>query len=495
MTPRGSSALRARLRRAFVCPERFSRAVLRRPLRGYQARPAQAIVRSVLQGRGMTFAVMMSRQAGKNETAAHLEACLLNGFRRRGGHLIKAAPTYRPQALNSLRRLEQVFAGSVLGRPGREAGNMLRFGQARAAFLSAGRRANVVGATADILLEGDEAQEIDPAKWNKDFRPMGASTNCTSVLWGTAWTSDTLLAQTIRELRWAERRDHLPRTFIVPWKTVAAVVPAYGRYVRAEIERLGAQHPLIRTQYELQEIDDEAALFAASTRALMKGAHERQRMPTEGREYALLIDIAGPAEEALRDAALRDAQPRKDSRALTIVEVARGPLGLTRYLAVDRYLWTGTPHHELYGAIVHLADLWQARHIVVDATGLGAGLASFLERALGDRVIPYVFSASSKSDLGWSFLGICGSGRFLDHRDDGSGEQRQFWDQVRSARYEVVQGPTRRMRWQVPDPAIHDDLLVSAALCACLESAGRAADGDAQVIEAGDPLGSMSYGV
>jgi len=489
------SIVRQALRCAFVSPERFSRLVLRRPLRPYQVQAARAIVSSVLQGLGMTFAVMMSRQAGKNETAAHVEACLLNGFQRRGGYIVKAAPTFRPQTLNSLRRLQQVLERSTLPRPTREAGNTLRLGRARAAFYSAGKRANVVGATADILLEGDEAQDIDVTKWNKDFRPMGASTNCTCVLWGTAWTSDTLLARTIRELRWAERRDHRPRVFLVPWQDVAAVVPAYGRYVRGEMERLGCHHPLIRTQYYLQEIDDEAALFPPATRVLMRGTHERQRHPSEGREYAILVDVAGPAEEALRDAALREAQPRKDSTALTIVEVSRSSLGLVRYLVMDRYLWTGTPHHELYGAIMHLAELWDARHVVVDATGLGAGLASFLQRALGERIVPYVFGTSSKSNLGWSFLGICGSGRFLDHRDDGSGEYRQFWDQVRAARYEVIEGPDRRMRWGVSDPALHDDLLVSAALCAALESVDPAAKGESQVIEAGDPLGSMTDGV
>ena len=478
--------------RALTRVDAFSRLVLRRALRPYQAAAARAIVEAVLAGRGGTFAVMMARQAGKNETAAHVEAFLLNACRRLGGQIVKAAPTFRPQALVSMQRLESVLAGSALGPPSREQGYILRVGNARALFFSAAPQANVVGATANILLEGDEAQAIDETKWNRDFAPMASSTNTVTVLWGTAWTSQTLLARTIRALAWAEVRDGSRRVFRAPWEEVAAAVPAYGEYVRGEIERLGAQHPLIRTQYCLEEIDDEAAMFPAATRALMRGSHSRQRTPTEGRDYALLVDVAGEAEEqrAPDGLSLREAQPRKDSTALTVVECARNDLGLSRYLVVDRYLWTGTPQHTLYGAIAQLADAWSARRVVVDATGLGAGLASLLRRALGERLVPFVFTAASKSDLGWGFLGLCGSGRFLDHRDDGSPEQAQFWREVEAAGYEVLDGPHRRMRWGVADPAVHDDLLISAALCAALDD-GDAVPGGSHLIEAGDPLARM----
>ncbi|HHX65913.1 MAG TPA: hypothetical protein GX702_13610 [Chloroflexi bacterium] len=466
----------------------FSRRVLRRPLRGYQLAPARAIVDSVIRRRGLTFAVMMARQAGKNETAAHVEALLLNYYRRSGGTLIKASPTFRPQALNSAHRLTAVFEGSLLPLPIREQGYMLRVGRARAVFLSAAASANVVGATASILLEADEAQDVDEAKWDKDFRPMGASTNVTTVLWGTAWTSNTLLARTIRALRWAEQRDGVRRVFVVPWQQVAAEVPVYGRYVRGEIERLGQSHPLIRTQYELQTIDAEAGMFPPATRALMQGSHSRQRGPTEGREYALLVDVAGESEDRMESDLLRAREPRKDSTAVTVVEIVRGEMGLSRYLVMDRYWWTGTPHHRLFGAIAHLAELWAATHVVVDATGVGAGLASFLKQALGSRVEPFVFTSRSKSDLGWGFLGICNSGRFLDYRDDGEPEWRQFWCEVAAADYQVVDGPERTMRWGVPDPAVHDDLLVSAALCALLERLTPGSSGPSHIVEAVDPL-------
>ena len=98
---------------------------------------------------------------------------------------------------------------------------MVAVGRARCSFYSGAPGSNVVGATADLLLEADEAQDVERDKWNKEFRPMGASTNVTSVLWGTAWTSDTLLADTIRSLRRQEAVDGEHRVFMVPWWCVA----------------------------------------------------------------------------------------------------------------------------------------------------------------------------------------------------------------------------------------------------------------------------------
>ncbi len=485
-----SQALRRRqaaLVRAFTDIGLFSRAVLRRPLRPYQLAPARAIAASVKGGQGLTFAVMMARQAGKNETAAQLEAFLLNLRRRLGGCIIKAAPTYRPQAFTSQQRLRAVLANAPLPLLQREGPYMLRYGEARIAFYSAAPEAHVVGATADVLLEADEAQDIVPDKWHKDFVPMGASTDVTTVLWGTAWTADTLLARTILALREQEARDGRQRVFCVPWDVVAESVPAYGRYVRRQIARLGMQHPLIRTQYLLEEIADVAGMFPASTQALMQGGHARQQGPTEGRAYALLIDVAG---EDLTPGGL--SSPYRDSTVATVVEIAPGACdalggGLPRYLVMQRYVWTGAPHHELSGALAHLADLWVARHVVIDATGLGAGLASALRHMLGARLIPFTFTAQSKSRLGWDFLGLCNSGRFVDHRADGSPEQERFWREVAAARYELAEGPNQQMRWGVPDPALHDDLLLSAALCAALPQTPLPPT-QSHIVEAEDPL-------
>ena len=67
---------------------------------------------------------------------------------------------------------------------------------------------------------------------------------------------------------------------------------------------------------------------------------------------------------------------------------------------LHRLLWTGTRHTALYAQLKALAELWDPRYIVIDATGVGAGLASFLEKSFPHKLIPFLFNASTKSKLG-----------------------------------------------------------------------------------------------
>jgi len=192
----------------------FSRLVIERPLRPYQLEAAHAILDSMLHGRGRAFVVTMSRQAGKNELSAQLEAYLLNLYQRRGGQIVKASPTFQPQTINSLLRLQDRLNNPWNRNDWKKRqGHIIELHNARALFFSALPHASVVGAAADLLLEADEAQDIAPDKWSKDFAPMAASTHATRVLYGTAWTSHTLLATTIRALRMQEAADGHRRVF------------------------------------------------------------------------------------------------------------------------------------------------------------------------------------------------------------------------------------------------------------------------------------------
>ncbi|HEX5417638.1 MAG TPA: hypothetical protein VFZ25_18425, partial [Chloroflexota bacterium] len=80
------------LRGALARMSVYSRFVLGRPLRPYQVEAADGILGSIREGRGDVLTVMMSRQAGKNELGAHLEAFLLARFQKRSQSIVKAAP-------------------------------------------------------------------------------------------------------------------------------------------------------------------------------------------------------------------------------------------------------------------------------------------------------------------------------------------------------------------------------------------------------------------
>ncbi len=484
--------------------DNFSKHVVGRPLRSYQTEAARAILDSVFHGRGLTFAVMMSRQAGKNELSGQLEAYLLNLYRRPGGQIVKASPTFKPQTINSILRLvDRLDNKWNAGHWRRREGYMVELGKARTLFFSAGPKANVVGATADLLLEADEAQDIGHDKWNKDFRPMAASTGATTVLWGTAWTSDTLLATSIQDLKRQQAKDGHRRVFIYDADVVGDQVPAYKRYVAEEVARLGRNHPLIKTQYFLETIDGAGGLFPALRRALMRGNHQRRHEPLPGRRYALLIDVAGEDEQA-GDAVSRSMlrNKKRDATALTVVEVEIQFGQLPIYHTVDRKLWLGIKHPSLYHQILALARHWHAIWVVIDSTGIGAGLASFLALALGDKVIPVLFSPKVKSNLGWGFVGIVESGRYHDYLDDQQPDTRQFWYEVKKCEYEVRAGPGNQIKWGVwetpgYDGLIaygHDDLLISAALTSILDDQDWPTVGESFVVERRDELEEIDEG-
>jgi hypothetical protein len=470
-------------------------------LRAYQMPVAQAIVESVLHKRGDTFVVMFPRQSGKNELEAQIEAYLLTLFGTLNGEIVKASPTWRPQSINAMRRLERVLTKNLLtrGRWKTESGYAFRLDTARAYFMSAAPEANSVGHTASVLLECDEAQDVQPAKWDKDFAPMGASTNATTVFWGTAWTAKTLLARERKAAEALQRQDGRRRVFHVTADQVSAEVPAYAAFVAKQIAKLGRNHPLVKTQLFSEEIDAEGGLFTPARRALLQGQHAPQAAPLPGHAYAILIDVAGADETQTADPAADS--DKRDATALTVVELDMRTVGdpliaAPTYRIVARHGWQNVKHASLYGQLRGLIDHWQAQWIVVDATGIGAGLASFLGNAYGARVTPFVFSVKTKAEAGFGILACVETGRLKDHVVDGSPEQAAFWQQLEWIEYEAQ--PNQGLKWGSPegkrDPLtgdmMHDDWVLSLALVHVLDALPWGI-GASEVIQAPDPLAAM----
>jgi len=123
-------------------------------LRKYQRGVAQAIVKSIISGAGLSFVVMFPRQSGKNELQAQLETYLLMTYYYLSKEIVKISPTWKPQTLNAMRRLELVLTSNHLSKDlwTKESGYIYRCGTSRIYFFSGQPRSNIVGATASVLL-------------------------------------------------------------------------------------------------------------------------------------------------------------------------------------------------------------------------------------------------------------------------------------------------------------------------------------------------------
>ena len=311
----------------------------------------------------------------------------------------------------------------------------------------------MVGHTADILLEIDEAQDINKDKYTKEFRPMGSSTNCTSVLYGTTWDDQTLLEQMKQANLEAQKKDGIQRHFSFDWTHVAACNPDYANFVEQERQRLGEEHPLFRTQYRLLPITGGGRLLSTVQIALLAGSHDRENGPDPRASYIAGLDLAGQEESP---------DPHNLQRDSTALVIARHENGAARIVCV--LTWTGTKHVELWAQLLAILRTWRCHHIVVDATGIGEPTTAYLQEKLGSKVVPYKFTQVGKSELGFDLISVINQGNLSLWRADGSAEHRLAMAQMQLARSQYRLNQT--LNFFVSEDDGHDDVLMATALCA-----------------------------
>jgi hypothetical protein len=421
-------------------------------LRRYQRGILQEMKDDVRQENGETFTLLLPRQAGKNELAAALMQTLLRTHAREGGSAVAAAPTFAPQGAIGLERtraaVEHTDRVASAGSAARVDGSTLIAEGTRAYFLSASPTAHVAGHTASIALFADEAQEIDTDWFDRQFRPMAASTAAPTVLFGTPWDGTTLLDEAV-----ARNRDRIAGEDLgdvrfhheVAWTEIAKTRPAYGRFIRNERDRLGARNPIFRTQYGLETVDSAGSFFTAEALAGIEGTYERLHEPVAHERYVAGLDLGGDG-------------ARADASVLTVARVAPGG----RCEVVELRAWQGTPIGVLGAQVAEEARHWRLERLVVDATGMGVGLWDGLARELpSTEVERFVFRSDSKSDLGYRLLSAADGGRLALFANDGTPEALACRGELRRCRRK--QAPGGMMRWAAPGNE-HDDYVISLAL-------------------------------
>lgn len=480
----------AQLKKLLTSIQLFSHLVLQTPLYPYQLEPANAIIDSCLHHKGLEFLLVFPRQSGKDETIAQTTAFLLTLFQRVEARIVHVYPTRQQLAVGTTRLLKYVHHPLAAGRTWSKADPIrIGIGQAHCAFFSGHPQARSEGATANLLLIINEAQDQDEAIIERRFTPMRASTNATALYAGTVRTTSDYLWRTKTRLERLEAADGIRRVFLVTPDTVRLANPAYGAFVDEQVRLKGRQHPSVKSELFCEPIDTLTGLFPPRRIALMTGTHPRQRTPLPEMTYLATLDVAGQDETATlspidggTEGRLRRAA--RDYTVCTIFQTTSGPLGPV-YRAVDAFIDHGSRHFQaapgapaLLDRLVAYLNLWQPIALIADASGVGQGLCDALAKAWRRQVFTVHFTAVNKSRLGNDFIALIETGRFQYWTPDDP-DGWSFYEQCRLCTYEIQEGvpPERGLRWCVPPHAtttrpdgtiayVHDDQLISAALIA-----------------------------
>jgi hypothetical protein len=188
--------------------------------------------------------------------------------------------------------------------------------------------------------------------------------------------------------------------------------------------------------------------------------------PVHHKSYIAGLDLAGQAYIGADDLVSRSI-PRRDAVVLSIAEISPSDdplLKLPSISIVQIYSWFGEPYPSLYSKLLEIVRFWGIARLLVDSTGMGEPFAAFLRNSLGSRVVPFVFTQSSKSRLGYNFLSFINSGRLKLFLADNSIEYASLDRELQLAR--AVYRPNQTIDFYVEPSRGHDDFLMSLTLLA-----------------------------
>lgn len=451
-----SEAVLELFRRAFLDVD-FHRRLSKRgqdpkPLNPLQVHVARTVEELMFDGSGDTLTIRLPRQSGKNEISGQIHERHLLRCAGTGGCIVRAAPSFRPQLINSKRRLDKIARADPLfdfGSLRWREGYIAEYGAhdqpgSEIHFLSADEQARPEGATADVLLDLDEAHKVDPFVFGERFEPMTASTNAPKVMWGVAGCKDDLLYQ---EMQRNLELGLTHRVINVPARVVSEFNEIYRMHYEGRIKRLGADHPIVLTQYDLVDVDELGTAFSKYHRdQLFDSDFNRELRPTRrraGQKYIAVIDVAGEEEEELDLQKMQEEGARQAPDCTTIlicrIDSRRSYMDKPLFEIVDMKVWIGLKMipapgdaaKSLQERIMDTLQTWRPRVTLIDSRGIGKPLSSWIDRVWkGGKVVQYAASLATTTEDLYETWALLNTGQLRCFRSDGSAEYAELQRQL-----------------------------------------------------------------
>ncbi len=478
------------------------------PFYSYQKELSESIIESLLMHAGTMTTVLQARQSGKTTTyTSTLLACALilpvlaevlkddwrlNYVDERGrywGFLrgLKIG-VYGPSSDiadipgNKVREMLNSPTGTALMMEmslravGLSSGPLLRLSNGSSfSFRTADAKAKKEGFTYDVLVL-DEAQDMETMVVRKSLHPFVAASNGCIFKIGTASSHLCDFYEAIQENKHkqiipGQRRLH----FEFDWRRCAAENMQYAKFIDLEKSRIGEASDEFAMSYGCRWLF-ERGMFIPEEVLLGANCAKREGpfssvWPFDCRETGSCLSLVAGI----------DFAKSKNSTVLTLLAVdwtnpcidtrVAGANGVFRYRAFYKHVvawkeWYGDNFEQQFHEILEFFRDFTARSkgqntvdvVCVDATGLGVPIYERLCSMLPFQLVPFVFSASSKSD-GYKMLSSdIYSGRLTFPFSEEARETREcraFVQQMTSLRKEWDSGRMKVFHENVR--GAHDD--------------------------------------
>jgi hypothetical protein len=383
-------------------------------LRPYQIPFARRILESMILNDGDTVTALFARQSGKTEAVATAVATAMIMFPRFAkifpdwfgqfsqGVRVGAFAPVDEQADNLFSRLsDRLTSDSAMEIYQDPDINEAVTARGRTLVMRSGSlvrkttchpKATIEGRTYDIILV-DECQGADEYVINKSVAPMGASTNATMVFTGTPNYNKGVFFNSIQD----NKRDAMTKHgkvnhFDVDWKIVAKYNPAYAKYIKREIRRLGEDSDEFKLSYRIMWIL-EKGMFTTSERLDELGDTSMHEVV---HAYFTTPVVAGI-----------DCGRKQDKTIVTVVYVDwdnPDPFGLYHHHVLNWLDLEGMDWEEQYFRIREFLSNYNVWKLGIDIGGLGDTVAQRMKVLMPNVDIVELGSANSDQSVRWKHL-------------------------------------------------------------------------------------------
>jgi len=233
-----------------------------RDLYEYQEKFSDAIIEAQLEMKGDELFSLMARQCGKTESVVLtlITLCVYHVAILRRPFSVGVFAPAQSQAIEVFRmRLRERFDqlepfirawfGVTSLRSGRTTSlfyitDLKNDLEARIRCMSSDKAANIKGETLDLILI-EQAEDADESKLKADIFPMAAATGGVRVLNGTSTVS------ILNHYFYKACIGGGDNVYVVDCHQAGRYNPTYAAFIEKERERLGADNPEFKAQYEL----------------------------------------------------------------------------------------------------------------------------------------------------------------------------------------------------------------------------------------------------